>query len=318
MARPSSVRGRGASAVAVVLVGGALLASCGAGSSKKAAPPTTTTLETTTTPAQTASSGAPAEPAASTKRYSHVVWVWMENHTYNQVIGNPSAPYETSLAHQYGTATHYASVGSPSLPNYVGATSGGTQGIADDADPTVHVLTVDNLFRQVRASGGTARSFEESMPNNCVLGGVGTYAVKHNPAAYYTGADDRSACKTDDVPFSGTLPSGTLPTFSFVTPNLCDDTHDCPVAAGDAWLKSFLPPLLHGADYQGGSTAIFVVWDEYTTMPNVVISPTTPAGTVTAQPFDHYSLLRTTEQMLGLPLLGRAASAPSMRGAFHL
>jgi len=53
-------------------------------------------------------------------------------------------------------------------------------------------------------------------------------------------------------------------------------------------------------------------------MPNIVISPTTPAGTVVSQPFDHFSLLRTTEEMLGLPLLGRASSAVSMRGAFHL
>jgi hypothetical protein len=209
-------------------------------------------------------------------------------------------------------------VGSPSLPNYIGATSGSTQGIADDADPAGHRVTVDNLFRQVRAAGGTERSFEESMPTNCVLTGVDTYAVKHNPAAYYTGADDRAACKANDVPFNGTLPSGSLPTFSFVTPNLCDDTHDCPVAAGDAWLKNFLPPLLASNDYKAGNTAIFVIWDEYTPMPNIVISPTTSAVTVVSQQFNHVSLLRTTEEMLGLPLLGSAATAPSMRGPFHL
>ena len=242
----------------------------------------------------------------------------MENHSYGQVIGSSSAPYETALAHQFGTATHYASVGSPSLPNYIGATSGSSQGIADDAGPQTHALTVDNIFRQVRATGGTERSFEESMPVNCSDSAVDTYAVKHNPAAYYVGGDDRTACKADDVPFSGTLPSGPLPTFSFVTPNLCDDTHDCSVAAGDSWLKGFLPPLLAGADYKAGHTAVFVIWDEYTPMPDVVISPTTPPGTVSAQSFDHYALLRTTEELLGLPLLGRAASAPSMRTAFHL
>ena len=307
-------------AAAVVVIGGTALVACGGGTSKNAASSTTTVSPATSAvpSASTAEATTPSAAPSSTKKYAHVVWVWMENHTYKQVIGDSSAPYETSLAGQFGTATQYASVGSPSLPNYIGATSGGTQGIADDAEPISHQLTVDNLFREVRASGGTARSFEESMPNNCLLGSVGTYAVKHNPAAYYMGGDDRAACMADDVPFSGTLPSGQLPTFSFVTPNLCDDTHDCPVAAGDAWLKSFLPPLLHGADYQGGATAIFVIWDEYTTMPNIVISPTTSAGTVTSQPFNHYSLLRTTEEMLGLPLLGRAASATSMRAAFHL
>jgi hypothetical protein len=53
-------------------------------------------------------------------------------------------------------------------------------------------------------------------------------------------------------------------------------------------------------------------------MPNIVISPTTPAGTVVSQSFDHYSLLRTTEELLGLPLLDRASSAASMRAPFHL
>src|SRR5204863_4592311 len=126
-----------------------------------------------------------------------------------------------------------ASVGSPSLPNYIGATSGSTQGIADDDSPGSHSLTVDNLFRQVRNAGKTERSFQESMPANCALGSVDTYAVKHNPAAYYMGGDDRTACRADDVPFSATLPTGSLPTFAFVTPDLCHDTHDCSVAAGD-------------------------------------------------------------------------------------
>jgi len=289
-----------------------VLAACGGGSTAKKTGSATTPSSAATTSSITARSAQPA------RTYDHVVWVWMENRTYGQVIGNSSAPYETALAHQFGTATKYASVGSPSLPNYIGATSGSTQGIADDADPVSHVLTVDNLFRQVRAAGKAERSYQESMPANCVLGSVDAYAVKHNPAAYYTGDGDREACRADDVPFSGALPSGTLPAFSFVTPNLCNDTHDCSVSAGDAWLKSFLPPLLARPEYESGSTVIFVVWDEYTPMPNVVISPTTPAGTVSSARFDHYSLLRTTEELLGLPPLGRASAAPSMRSAFRL
>src|SRR6202521_780621 len=72
-------------------------------------------------------------PAPAT--YEHVIWIWMENHTYSQVIDNGAAPYTTQLAHQCGTATNYAIVGSPSLPNYIGATAGSTFGIADDNPP---------------------------------------------------------------------------------------------------------------------------------------------------------------------------------------
>ena len=63
---------------------------------------------------------------------------------------------------------------------------------------------------------------------------------------------------------------------------------------------------------------MFVVWDEPTPMPNVVMSPSTPAGKTVDEAFDHYSLLRTTEEMLRLPLLGRATGARSMQGSFRL
>jgi hypothetical protein len=246
----------------------------------------------------------------------------MENHQWRQVLGNPgSAPYETNLARRCGTATSYASVGSPSLPNYLGATSGQTWGIHDDGDPASHPLAVDNLFRQVRTAGGTERSYEESMTTSCQATAAGAYAPKHNPAAYYTGAGDRAACQADDARIdhlSADLAADNLPTFAFVTPNLCDDTHDCGVATGDAWLAQWVPKLLASPSYQNGSTALFVIWDEYTPMPNVIIAPTVPAGTSVPTAVDHYSLLRTTEEMLDLPYLGRALTAPSLRGPFHL
>lgn len=251
----------------------------------------------------------------------------MENHTADQVIGNADAPYETSLAGQCGIATNYAEVGSPSLPNYIGATSGDIQDIHDDASPSTHRLAVDNLFRQVRAAGGTEKSYQESMPANCVLDAQGMYAVKHNPAAYYVGGDDRPACLSNDIPLGSfeagqlrhDLDTNALPTFSFVTPNLCDDTHDCSVPSGDKWLQQWVPLILASSTYGAGGTAVFVVWDEPTPMPFIVVSPTTPPGTHVTDRVDHYALLRTTEAMLGTrSLLGRAATAPDLRPAFGL
>jgi phosphoesterase family protein len=259
--------------------------------------------------------------------FEHVIWLWMENKTYSEVIGKGDARYTTFLAAQCGTATSYAIVGSPSLPNYIGATAGDTFGISDDSPPAAHVLTADNLFRQVRTAAKTARSYQESMPSNCRLADSGRYAVKHNPEAYFAGDGDRAACLADNLPL-GTpsrgnlhddLTNNTLATFSFITPNLCNDTHDCSVRTGDAWLSEWLPVILESQAYISGGTVIFLVYDEYTPIPVVVISPYTLPGTVTAAPFDHYSLLRTTEEMLGLtPFLGKAATAPSMRPAFNL
>jgi hypothetical protein len=88
-------------------------------------------------------------------------------------------------------------------------------------------------------------------------------------------------------------------------------------------LSNEVPLILDTADYRSGHTALFITWDENDSggslVPCYVIAPSVPPGTRSVAAFDHYSLLRTTEEMLGMaPLLGQATSAPSMRGAFHL
>lgn len=286
---------------------------------------TSTTLPPTTTTTTPASNG-PCQSSAAPATYNHVIWIWMENHTSGQVFGTSAAPYQTQLFQQCGSATNYAVVGSPSLPNYIGATSGATFGINDDASPSTHVLTADNLFRQVRASGGTAKSYDETMPSNCDTSDSGTYAVKHNPAPYYQGGTDRAACLADDVPMGTTSAgnflndlNGTLPTFAFITPNLCNDTHDCSVATGDAWLKSWIPKILASGSYQSGDTAVVLMYDEYTPIPNVFISPSVIPGSRVSAATSQFSLLRTTEEMLGIStFLGSAATALSLRTGLHL
>ncbi len=245
----------------------------------------------------------------------------MENQTWSDVFGSASAPYLNTLAGRCATDSSYASVGSPSLPNYLGATSGSTQGVADDDDPASHTFTVDNLFRQVRTAGGTERSFVESMPAPCSLVSAGSYAAKHNPAVYYVGGADRAACEVDDVPFtafSSVLASGQLPTFTSITPNICDDMHDCSVATGDKWLATWVPRILDTAPYRDGTTALFIVWDEPTPLANVVVAPSVHPGTVSGAEVNQYSLLRATEEMLGLPPLGQAATAPDLRTIFGM
>jgi hypothetical protein len=250
----------------------------------------------------------------------------MENRHASEVIGNPNAPFETQLAGSCGAGTNFSHAGQPSLPNYIAATSGDTQGIVDNGHPLSHPLTVDNLFRQVRNAGGTARTYAESMPAPCWAGETGHYTFITNPALYYSSLGDAAACLADDVPMgtigSGALAAdidaGTLPTFATLVPDLCGNSHDCPVAAADAWLAQWVTRILAGANYRTQATAVFVVWDEFTPMPFIVVSPTTRPGTMVTSPLDHYGLLRTTEEMLGLPYLGRAGSAVSMRPGFGL
>ena len=81
----------------------------------------------------------------STATYSHVVWIMLENVCYS-VIGSPSAPYLNALAGECGLATNDLAISHPSLPNYIALTSGSTQGITDDGEPSTHVLKVPSIF----------------------------------------------------------------------------------------------------------------------------------------------------------------------------
>ena len=177
-----------------------------------------------------------------------------------------------------------------------------------------------------RARNGTARSYQEAMPSNCALTSSGLYAVKHNPAAYFSAPADRAACLRDDVPMGSTtsgafaeaIKNDTLPTLAFVTPNLCNDTHDCAVAVGDAWLAKWVPKITASAAYARGDTAVIIAYDEPTPIPNVWITPSTRPGARATNSTNHYAALRTIEAMLGLPALGQAANATSYRTTFHL
>jgi phosphatidylinositol-3-phosphatase len=263
-------------------------------------------------------------------RWSHVIWIWMENESYDHVIGTATGRYLTQLARVCGIATNYAAVSHPSLPNYIAATSGSTWGIADDDGPSAHPLAQASIFSQVSAAGMSWRSYEESMPSNCALSSAGTYAVKHNPAAYYTGV--RSQCRRWDIPmgttssgtFASALRAGRLPSFAFVTPNLCHDMHDCSVAIGEAWLRRWLAAITASANYRSGTTAVFVTFDEGTAgnhVATLVVAPSTPSGRRSATAFGHYSLLKTTEELLGIRVhLAHAADRPTrdMRSAFRL
>jgi hypothetical protein len=268
------------------------------------------------TRAAPATAGACGTHGRRPAKLRHVVWIVMENQGYSGVIGSREAPYLNGLAASCGLATRFSAEAHPSLPNYVAMTSGSTHGISDDDGPAAHRLAGPSIFSQL---GARWRAVDESMPRPCALANSGRYAVRHNPAVYYSGV--RGGCATQDVPLRGV--SGLTAPFTFVTPNLCDDMHSCPVRDGDRWLAGWLPGLLRTPEYRSGSTVVFITWDEddgsaHQHIPTLVVSRHTRPGTRSATAFDHYSLLATTEQILGLPRLGAAARASSMRGAFGL
>ncbi len=249
----------------------------------------------------------------------------MENKDRSAVFDSNDTPFLHSLAESCGTASNYVDHGiQPSLPNYIAATSGATHGVHDDGFPRQHKLRVANIFRQVRAIGKMSKSYEEAMPGNCSLESKDRYAVKHNPAAYFVGGDDRTACERDDVPFDQFFVdlAGDLPAFSMITPDTCNDMHDCSVSTGDKWLADVVTRIVSSPTYRQGGTALFVVFDESEgagTLPFVAVAPSIIPGTISNTQLDHYALLAFTEDALGITdHLGKAADAPSMADAFGI
>jgi len=91
------------------------------------------------------------------------------------------------------------------------------------------------------------KAYLEDYPAHCFTGATsGGYAKKHNPFIYYDDvAHNPARCKPPRWlrRLSADLLAGRLPTFVWIAPNLCDDTHDCGVATGDRFLRA--PSLCH-------------------------------------------------------------------------
>lgn len=279
--------------------------------------------------------GGPCGRVGSPPKYRHVIWIWMENHSYGSIIGSPHARFITKTAAQCGLATNYHNISHPSLPNYVAATSGlGYSALTKFTPDCNPVPKCSTSARSIFAQGESWRAYEESMPSNCHRTDSGEYAVRHNPPPYYT---ELSGCSQNDVPYprlAADLARNRLPAFSFITPNLIDDMHDGTITDGNRWLATNLPLILRSREYRNGSTIVMITWDEgeggssnrcasNTTdvgchVAAIVISPSTRPGTRSARLFNHYSLLGTAEQLLRLSKLGQAASSPTMTKAFNL
>jgi hypothetical protein len=274
-------------------------------------------LYTTATPLPPKTPTPPVLP-----NFSHVYVLVMENKEITSVIGSPNAPYLNCLANNFGLATNYTGVTHPSQPNYLALFSGSTQGVTDNL---VHNLAGQNLADQLEAKQKTWKVYAQNYPLNCALdesvtGGPddpsGNYVRKHNPAISFTNISTDSVRCANISDFSHFDPAAA--DFELIVPNMCNATHDCPVATGDNFLKGFVPTILNSSAWDQNSV-LFIIYDEGATniggggkIVAAVISNRVPKGTTSATAHDHYSLLRTIEDAWGLGRLNNAATANTM------
>jgi len=243
-------------------------------------------------------------------RYDHVVIVVMENKSISSIVGNTTdAPYINSLLSSGVNFTQSYAVTHPSQPNYLALFSGSTQGITDDTCP--HTFGTDNLGHQLIAAGYTFAGYSETMPSIGYTGcGYGTsgYVRRHNPWVDFSNLSPSTNLPYTSFPTDFTQ----LPTLSFVIPNLCNDMHDCSVSIGDSWLSSHINNYVNWAKTH--NSLLILTWDEDddTTTGNRILTLFAGANIkpgAYAESINHYSVLRTLEDMYGLAALGNASAA---------
>ena len=287
-------------------------------------PPSTPTLTSvpTGTPGPTGATEPTGTPgptgATGPTGISHVVVVWMEN-TEAPSITASSMPYLYGLSQTYGRADQYYAVATPSQPNYLAFWSGSTQGVTDDG---VHDLSGPSLSSQMTGAGLSWRILAQDYPaapgchaGETYAGGsdgpgqAGAYARKHDPAISFTSVSTTAECGNIQ-PLANFDPGVNL---AFVVPNLCNDMHDCSAATGDAFLSAFLPQVLNSPDW--AHTLLIVSFDEGTSDANgggqvfTMVARAGLSGFTSSTRHDHYGLLRTIEDLFGLPCLEAACSA---------
>ena len=252
----------------------------------------------------------------------------LENRSFEQVIGNPQAPFLNRLARRYALATNYFAVGHRSLPNYIALTGGDTNGITDNC--TNCDTEQPNLLNQLDSAHVSWRAYFEGLrPGARLVTRTHTYNPHYDPFAYYERVEgDRARDRIGSFAvLRHDLAHGSLRRFSWIAPDVFHDGHSASLAGADAYVSHLVPRLLRAL---GPSGVLYVTWDEGPNsdlrgaggVPGGGRVPLIAAGGAAQRhardttAANHYALLKTIETQLRVPLLRNAAheSTPVLSG----
>lgn len=280
-----------------------------------------------------------AARASESNAMQHVFVIAMENHDWDDISGSASAPYINGTLLRIGAhAERYRSDVHPSEPNYVWLEAGDRLGIYDNDDPYENYRTTRlHLSGQLDKARIPWRAYaEDAPPGECPLVSHDKYAAKHVPMVFFDditdGHDTHSvSCMGRLRPFSELdrdLHEEAVGRYTFITPNLCHDMHDVvgcdspdSVANGDAFLSRLVPRIMASKAYQQNGV-IFIVWDESESKGDppiglIAISSFAKPGHASSVPYNHSSLLRSLQDILGVrPYIRGATDATPVSDLF--
>jgi hypothetical protein len=267
-----------------------------------------------------------------------------ENRDSNQVYNSSDAPYiNGTLMATYDYASDYTNDVHPSEPNYVWMEAAnnacGDHTFTNDNDPTQSnsTATTDHLVNYLGRGKKSWKSYQENITASCGIKSSGMYAAKHNPFVFfqdvvgnYSGVS--SFCTSHVVDYSQLatdLATNNLADFIEITPNLCDDGHDCSNTSVEDFLKtSTIQTVISYVTTPSNHAVLIIDWDESESTnvhPMLIVAPTSTlvgSHSVGTQ-VDHSSFVRSMQMIFGVdpshtdPMTGqpfawlRSASAAS-------
>lgn len=266
---------------------------------------------------QTPLAGGQAANWTAGRAFDHVLVVVLENRDYSEVVNDP---YLRSLAARGALLTNFHGVAHPSYPNYLAMIGGSTFGVEGDTQRDIDGRMLADLLEP---AGLTWAQYAEDYPGSCYTKNTAgkLYARKHVPFMSFRSVQT-NPIRCANVLSASRFDHAHLPSYAFYTPNMQNDGHDAETAHAITWLKGFLEPILADTVTMR-STLIEVTFDEsahysgtnqiYTVLLGGAIRP----GVTSAQPLNHYSMLRTVEANFGLGTLGAEAKESPIVGVWR-
>lgn len=236
----------------------------------------------------------------------HVVVVIFENASPVQTLAQP---YFQHLTAQGAFFYNYQAITHPSQPNYIAMIAGSTHNVTSD-----HIVDLDeqHIGGLLERAGKTWKVYAEDYPGNCFLGAKhGLYVRKHVPFLSFKNVQSEpSRCNNivEAINFVPDLSNDRLPTFSLYIPNVNNDGHDTGLSFANDWLKNSFGAILDNQTLTK-NTLFVITFDEddrlhlnriYAVFLGAGVKP----GASSEVPYNHYSLLRTIEEIFQLGDLG--------------
>lgn len=230
-----------------------------------------------------------------------------------------------TAANTYARAENYDAITHPSLPNYLDLFAGSDYGITRNCNPSASChIDARNLADNLEAAGLSWKGYFESMDTPCKVTDGGGYIAHHNPFIYFDDIrTNATRCASHVVNYAvlaaDLASTATSPNYALIVPNNCNNTHDCSIATGDAWLAAQLPLILASPACTVERCLLVLTWDEDdgsqgNHVLTVFAGSAARTGSVSATRYDHFSLLRTVEDVFDLPTqtANDAAASPML------